>query len=145
MSAGNDDIFVSKLDKDGNFVWARAMGGSGDDIGRDIALDFDRNVYTTGRFQNTADFDPGLGGIFDLMSAGNDDIFVSKLDSSGGFVWAKAMGGSDNDLGFGIALGAGSVHTTGRFQGTADFDPGPGIFNLMSTGGDDIFVHKLAN
>jgi hypothetical protein len=86
------------------------------------------------RFQGTADFDPGAG-TFHLTSSGSDDIFVSKLDSAGNFVWAKAMGGPSGDAGQGIAVdGAGNVYTTGSFQGTADFDPGAGTFNLTSSG-----------
>jgi hypothetical protein len=142
-SAGDQDIFVSKLDSGGNFVWAKGFGGTGRDDGLGITLDGAGNVYTTGSFQNTADFDPGPG-TFDLTSAGSDDVFVSKLDNSGNFVWAKDLGGSDADSGSGIAtFGPGNVYTTGEFQGTADFDPGPGTFNLTSAGMQDVFLSKL--
>jgi len=143
-STGSADIFVSKLDSNGNFVWAGAMGGPTADVGYDIAIDASGNVYTTGGFNNTADFDPGAG-TFNLTSAGNEDIFISKLNSSGSFVWAKAMGGPSTDYGYDIAISpTGAVHTTGYFQGTADFDPGPGTFNLVSAGFQDIFISKLA-
>ena len=69
------------------------MGGTSQDWGRDDAVDSAGNVYTTGYFIGTADFDPG-SGTYNLTSHGNDDIFVSKLDSSGNFVWAKGMGGA---------------------------------------------------
>jgi hypothetical protein len=142
-SAGNRDIFVSKLDSAGNFVWAKQMGGPGGDFGFPIAVDAAGNVYTTGHFQGTADFDPGPG-TFNLTSAGEYDIFVSKLDSAGNFLWAKQMGGTGYADGYGIALDvAGNVYTTGYFHGTADFDPGPGTFNLTSAGNRDIFVSKL--
>ena len=142
-SAGSSDIFVSKLDSAGNFLWAKAMGGPGDDFGAGIAVDNAGNVYTTGNFKGTADFDPGPG-TFDLTSAGNNDIFVSKLDSAGNLVWAKAMGGTGDDFGVGIVVdNAGNVYITGSFSGTVDFDPGPGAFNLTSAGNNDIFVLKL--
>ena len=149
LVSGWNDIFVSKLDNSGNFVWARSMGGAGLDEGRDIAVDSNDNVYTTGYYVDTADFDPG-DGIFNLTSAGTEhDIFVSKLDSSGNFVWAKSMGGSggmDADFGNGITLDSnGNVYTTGSFGGTADFDPGAGTFNLTSVGLNGIFVSKLDN
>jgi hypothetical protein len=51
------------------------------------------NVYTTGYFQGTVDFDPGAGTV-NLSSAGSDDIFVQKLDASGNLVWARGMGGT---------------------------------------------------
>ncbi len=141
-SAGYRDIYISKLDASGNFVWAKAMGGAFDDLGSSIAIDGSGNVYTTGYFSGTVDFDPGAG-VFNLTSAGFEDIFISKLDASGNFVWANAMGGADPDYGSSIALdGSGNVYTTGFFEGTADFDPGAGVANLTSAGSSDIFVAK---
>jgi Beta-propeller repeat/Dockerin type I domain len=144
-SAGGSDVFVWKLDSAGNFVWARQLGGSSFDGSYGLALDGAGNVYTTGYFNGTADFDPGAG-VFNLTSAGNNDAFVSKLDSAGNFVWARAMGGSGTDVGNGIAVdGTGAVSTIGYFNGTADFDPGAGVFNLTSAGSDDVFVSTLDN
>jgi len=142
-SAGLQDIFVSKLDASGNFMWAIRMGEIAWDEGSSIALDDSGNVYTTGLFRNTVDFDPGPS-IFTLTSAGLIDIFVSKLDLLGNFVWAKQMSGASNDWGHSIAVdGSGNVYTTGFFFGIADFDPGAGTFNMTSAGGQDIFVSKL--
>jgi len=142
-SAGDRDIFVQKLDAGGHFVWARSMGGMGPDQGFGIAVDATGNVYSMGYFRNTVDFDPGPGA-FNLTSAGFQDIFVQKLDAGGHFLWARSMGGTNSDVGYGIAVdSAGNVYTTGSFMGTADFDPGPGAFNLTSAGGTDIFVLKL--
>ncbi|MCP4589121.1 MAG: hypothetical protein GY842_00110, partial [bacterium] len=143
-SAGSYDIFVSKFDSAGDFVWAKRMGGSSIDRGERIAVDGAGNVYTTGVFEGTADFDPGPG-TFNLSSAGSSDIFVSKFDSAGDFVWAKRMGGMSLDSGYGIAVdGAGNVYTTGYFRNTVDFDPGTGTFNLTSAGQADVFVSKLS-
>jgi len=142
-SAVNRDIFISKLDASGNFVWAKKMDGHGHNIGHSITTDASGNVYTTGYFSGTADFDPGAG-IFNLTSAGNYDIFISKLDASGNFVWAKKMGGTSDDIARSITTDAsGNVYTTGYFQGTVDFDPGTGTFNLTSAGQSDIFISKL--
>jgi hypothetical protein len=142
-SAGDTDIFVSKLDSSGNFVWAKSMGDTGSDSGGSIAIDSSGNIYTTGRFAGTTDFDPGTGSS-NLTSAGDYDIFVSKLDGSGNFVWTKSMGGANSDSGGSIAIdSSGNIYTTGRFAGTADFDPGPGTSSLTSAGSDDIFISKL--
>ncbi len=142
-NAGSTDIFVSKLDSSGNFVWARSLGGTGSDGAGDIAVDSSGNVIVVGSFTGTADFDPG-SGTFNLTSAGDADVFVSKLDSSGNFVWARALGGSDVNLASSVALDAtGNVWVTGRFRGTADFDPGTGTFDVTSAGSNDVFVAKL--
>jgi hypothetical protein len=143
-AGGGLDIFVSKLNGSGGFVWAKRMGGASNDEGHSLVLDSVYNVYTTGMFQGAADFDPGSGTSI-LTGAGGLDIFVSTLDSSGNFVGAKSMGGTSSDEGWGIALDfIGNVHTTGRFAGTADFDPGVGTANLISAGSYDIFVSKLS-
>ena len=143
-NASDADIFVSKFNSEGNLTWARWMGSSGFDKGFGLALDGSGDVYITGPFHGTVDFDPGPGE-FNLTSAGEADVFVSKLDKAGNLVWVKSMGGTQFEEGIGIAVdGIGNVYTSGRFQGTVDFDPGPGTFNLVSAGFDDIFVSKLA-
>jgi len=139
------DIFVLKLDTNGDFVWAKKMGGAYYDRGNGIAVDSTGNVYTTGEFQATADFDPGAGTA-NLTSAGAEDVFVSKLDSNGDFVWAKKMGGTSYDYGRSIAVdSSGNVYTTGQFSGPADYDPGAGVVTLTPAvaGNWTVFVSKL--
>jgi len=135
------NIFVSKLDPSGNFVWAKQFGNG---RGKAIAIDARGNVYLSGEFSSTADFDPGLG-IYDLTSTGDYDIYVSKLEPSGNFVWAKKMGGVSGENLASMAIdGDGNVFATGGFQGTADFDPGPGTYNMTAVGlSFDIFVSRL--
>ncbi len=142
-SAGSDDVFVSKLDALGNFVWAKNMGGTAFDGSKSMVVDATGNVYTTGSFQSTSDFDPSAG-TFNLTSVAAEDIFISKLDASGNFVWAKSLGGVSADNGYGMALDAsGNVFVTGSFQGTVDFDPGASAVNVSSLGVYDAFVLKL--
>ena len=133
------------------YAWSSAQatvsvfGGASSEYGYSIAVDSSGNVYTTGYFQGTVDFDPGTG-TSNLTSAGSADVFVSKLDSSGNFVWAKRFGGVSNDYGYSIAVdSSGNVYTTGYFEGTADFDPGAGTSNLTPAGGADVFVLKLTS
>lgn len=142
-SAGSLDIFISKLDANGNFIWAKSLGSVGGDLGQSIALDATGNVVVVGNFSATVDFDPGVG-TFNLTSNGNADVFILKLDGSGNFVWAGSFGGTTVDQGISIATDlAGNVYATGFFQLTADFDVGPGTFTLASAGTNDIFAVKL--
>jgi len=141
-AAGNRDIFMSKLDAAGNLVWAKAAGGTELDEGSGIAVDSMSNVYTTGTFSRTVDFDPGPGTL-NLTAAGNRDIFMSKLDAAGNLVWAKAAGGTEADHGYGIAVDSTSnLYTTGFFKETADFEPGAGTSSLTSAGMEDAFATK---
>jgi Ca2+-binding RTX toxin-like protein len=141
---GSRNVFVSKLDNDGNFVWAKSLGGTSDESGQGIAVDDSGNVLTTGYFQNKADFDPGPG-VFNLVS-GFEGAFVSKLDNAGNFVWAKSFTGELFTGGNDIAVdGLGSVYTTGYFEKTVDFNPGAGIFKLSTVGSDsrNPYISKL--
>ena len=135
------DVFVWKLDGDGNFVWARGWGGTENDSGEDIVTDSAGNVYTTGYFEVTGggdvDFDPGPG-VSNLTNAGNWDIFVSKLDASGNFVWARQAGTSGNDNGMGIDLDSNENIVVGTlFSGTTDFDPSAGTLHRTASGAWD--------
>ncbi len=144
-SAGSDDVFVSKLDASGNFVWAKNMGSANSDNGNSIAVDASGNVYLTGMFSGTADFDPGVP-VYTVACNGNSDIFVNKLDASGNFVWAKAFGGPYIDVGRSVKVdGTGNVYSTGNFDSNVDFDPGNGVYTLTNTiiGVPEIFVSKL--
>jgi Secretion system C-terminal sorting domain/Ig-like domain CHU_C associated/Beta-propeller repeat len=157
------DIFITKIKTDGSTGWSKQMGGGDFDFGFSIKVDANKNVYTTGGFKdNTSasnpiittsphtDFDPGSGTIT-LSSAGDFDIFVSKLDSTGAIGangWAKRMGGSAADFGTAITVDrSGNVLTTGWFEGTANFDPN-GTKKLTASGSTsyfDNFISKLSS
>lgn len=143
LSAGDNDIFILKLDNLGNFIWVKTFGGIDSDRANGIETDSFGNVYATGSFFQTVDFDPGQG-ITNLTSAGYGDIFVLKLDFNGNFVWVKSFTGVFNDAGYSISVDASdNLYTTGVFSLTVDFDPGEGTANLISSGSDDIFVQKM--
>jgi uncharacterized delta-60 repeat protein/gliding motility-associated-like protein len=142
-SAGATDIFVTQIDASGNFVWARRIGGTADDIGLSIAVDPSGNVYIAGAFQSTVDFNPG-SGTFNLTSVGGQEIFLCKLNALGNFVFAKRMGGNGDDFGRSVAMdAAGNIFIGGSFANTGDFDPGAGSFPLTSNGLTDIVIIKL--
>ena len=138
-SAGSFDAHILKLDALGNFIWAKNMGGAYGAGGYSLALDFSGNVYTCGGFLDTADFNPGIG--YDtLISNGANDIYLSKLDTNGNYIWSKNMGGGSSDIGLGIAVDAyENVYATGYFGGTAWFDTST---YLTSDGFNDIFLFK---
>lgn len=124
--------------------WAKTMGSTRFDEGYAIATDGAGNVYVTGIFERTVDFDPGPGTV-EMSSFNNSrDVFVCKFNAGGNLLWARQLGGTQWDEGRGIEVdGSGNVYITGFFEGTADFDPGAGTFNLTSAGNRDVFVCKL--
>ncbi|MBK7986945.1 MAG: SBBP repeat-containing protein [Ignavibacteria bacterium] len=142
-AVGASDIYIQKMDADGNFIWAKSFGGMTSDGGSSIAIDNKGNIFTTGSFRESVDFDPGIG-MANLSAIGESDIFIQKLDENGNFLWAKSFGGNLSDVGSSIFIDTvGDVFTTGSLRGTVDFDPGTDVKNLTSVGGEDIFVHKM--
>jgi hypothetical protein len=136
---GSHDCCLSKLDKYGNFMWARSWGGNGADF-VDAGADVDGagNVYVPGEFENTVDFDPGAGtDQHTSETPDTPDYFVTKFDPAGNHVWARTWGSSENDRLTDIAVDdPGNVYVTGfLFSNSADFDPGPGVVTLYQEDG----------
>jgi Matrixin len=145
---GGFDIFILKLAPAMNgsltLSWAKDIGSYGDDRGQGVAADAAGNVYSTGLFTGTVNFNPNNGKARYLSSAGGGGIFVSKLDAGGNYVQAAGMAGSTSSGGNGRAIaldGSGDVYTTGVFYGTVNFNPN-GTYNLTANGGD-VFLSKL--
>ncbi len=146
LTPTGNDCFVAKYTSSGSYTWAKKLGGGGTDGGADIVMDFSGNVYTTGYFDGTADFDPGSGTVTFTAGTGISDAFVSCLTNTGNYSWAAQLGGASVDVGQSIALDiTGNVYTTGRFSSSADFDPGAGTTTLTSSGVEDVFVSKLSS
>lgn len=140
---GFSDVFVWKLNAGGGVELVVDAGGTGSDAGKSIAIDSSGFLYVTGSFEGNADFDPN-GNAATLTSAGSGDVFLWKLTSAGLVLgWAKHAGGSGFDIGNSATVDStGNVHVTGSFMNTADFDPSLNRADLVSLGGDDVFVWK---
>ena len=144
---GKYDIFVSQLSPDGIFSWARTWGAGQDDIGMRLVADSSDNVYITGYYRGTVDFDPSLESDIHT-SKGADDIFLSKFNTDGDFQWADTWGSNDyyGDFSFGIAMDESeNVYVTGRFRGTVDFDPGASEDLHYTNGGSDLYLSVISS
>jgi hypothetical protein len=143
VSNGASDAFVLKLDAAGNFLWAKNIGNSDNEEGFGLTTDASGNVYVSGSFEGTVDFDPGLG-TGNAASAGSSDAFLVKLNASGDLVWYKTFGGPGSDVATALLADvSGNVYLGGNFRNTSDFDPGPGTEYMSASGLSDMFVLKL--
>jgi len=127
-------------------VWARTWGGTGWDFGSGIDVDGTGIAYVTGLFLDTVDFNPDAVADDLHSSNGGSDIFLSKFDSSGTFLWARTWGGSDYDTGNAAVMDeSGYSYVAGYFRGTSvDFNPDPAADDLHSSIGDrDAFLSKF--
>jgi len=138
IAVGSGNIFVSKLNAAGNFVWAKQMGGTGSGYGSSISLDATGNIYSTGAFGGTVDFDPGVG-VFNLgATTSSGDCFVSKLDECGNFLWAS-IPVTGSGYGTGISIdAAGNAYVSGFFVGAIAI----GNDTLGNTGNWSAFIAK---
>lgn len=137
------DVFIVKMDTSGNFIWAKDMGGTYWTMSNAIEIDVQGNIYVSGFFYNTSDFDPGPG-TYTATSNGGQDVFISKLDSAGNFIWAKTFGGTEDDALSSLKIDAqGSIYTTGYFRDTIQLSIQTDTTNLISSGIKDVFICKL--
>ncbi len=146
-NAASNDIYVQKLDSLGNFVWAISVGSpSNNDNASSVATDNAGNIYVTGLYSGTVDFDPGAS-VYNLTSNGGNDMYLLKLNAAGNFVWAVSIGSPLADAGISVHVdNSNNVIVGGGFQGTVDFDPGVGVYNITTTVGvsnQEGFILKL--
>ena len=141
-SVGPSDVFVARFSPSGDLDWVSSVGGASTQVPTDIAVDASGATYTIGSFSGTVDFDPSAA-TQNRNSAGDEDVFLLKLDAMGAFVWVGRFGLGDDDRGEGVDVdAAGNVYITGTYRGDVDFDPSPSVEPRGITGGSAVFVCK---
>ena len=136
-SQGNTDAFVAQLNEQGQWLWATAAGGPGQDRACALTVSSNGELLVAGQYAGTATF-----GTNQLMSSGSADAFVARLTRGGLWQWATAGGGTDNDEATALTTNAaGEIYVTGYFSNTGTF----GASVLTGQGIDDAFVAKLTS
>lgn len=144
--SSSSDIFLAKLNSNGNCMWVRQIGGSKGDGAKAITFESNGNLLITGGFEGTVDFDPGVG--VTTMTGDSFGLFISKFDTLGSFIWAKAIIAHSTYPPLPKVIKTDSrdnIYILGDFHGSlcmADFDPGLGVYNLGSSDGS-IFISKF--
>jgi hypothetical protein len=135
------DAYLTKLDASGTHEWAVTWGNEldyEDMFPKGIAVDKSGHIYVLGVFEGTVDFDPGPG-VWELSSG---CLFLSKFDTDGNFQWAVRWSAASE--GFAVAVDDyGYIYVTGSCNVQMDMDPGPGVDQAMSIGGNNVFLVKL--
>nr|MCU0322552.1 SBBP repeat-containing protein [Chitinophagaceae bacterium] len=138
------DIFVAKYNSSGQYQWAFNVGGASiGDAGLAIVCDNLSNVYVSGYFRESPDFNPSPS-LSNILNASAGTLFIAKYNSLGQYQWAFNIGqGNVDNAPFGMKIDAlANIYITGYFQGiNRDFNPSSSASNtLTSNGGFDAFV-----
>lgn len=138
---GGVDAFVMRFDSTGARTYGTFLGGSGSDYGYAIAVDSSGNAFIAGS-TNSTNF-PLTTGSYQSKISGGYDAFVTKLAPGGTLVYSTYLGGTGDDIGYGIAVdSSGAAYITGE-AGTADFPTLNGFQTTFGGGSGDVFVAKL--
>lgn len=139
VNANNYDGFLCKLDVNGDFLWSKQIGGTGNDfLYKAIDVDTQSNVYVAGVYFNTVNFSGQI-----LTSSGQRDIFFLKADEDGNYLWVKRIGGTFNENIEGLVLDhEENIILSGMFSATVDLDPGVPVHNVVGDN-SDAFHMKL--
>ena len=133
---------MAQYDANGGLLWVISAGGTETDKAEGVAVDDNGNVYVTGFFAGTADFDgDGQADVTATGSSTDGDFFIAKYDPTGSLIWVTSAGSvSAPESGNDIAItSSGNVVVTGSVSGSVDFD-GDGQTDFTSSGLEDIFV-----
>ena len=140
---GSNDAFVAKLDPSGSsLVYGTYIGGGSSDGGSGIDIDGMGNAYVAGA-TFSSDF-PTTPGAFDTSFNLDLDVFVVKVDPSGGsLIYGTYLGGDSDDMGLDVAVdGMGNAYVTGRTH-SMNFPVTAGAFDASHNGLADAFVAKV--
>ncbi len=134
FSPSEFDAFLIKLDRDGNFLWARRWGGNGHTDGMAVAAS-NIGAVVTGSFTGTSDFDPGPGT--NSATANYVDTYVSAFNPNGQFRWVRIIGGNGQQYVTDLAMNYDySVIVAGFFESTLDING----FQLSNNGLYDAYL-----
>jgi beta-propeller repeat-containing protein len=145
-SAGGTDIFLAKFGRSGELRWLLRAGGPGDDVGNDIALDREGNIYLAGSFTDSATF-PSVDGPAKTVTGAGETIFLAKYDPAGKLTWVQTgvsfFGGQNEAFGVAVNPATGTVFITGRGQGDDTFSSSDGTQHTVpGTGAWHMFLTK---
>lgn len=145
-------IFIVKLAPSGNLLWAKAIHAPNADGGsmlpRQISVSPSGEVYLSGEFNGSFDWDPSAVTQTHLTTTGNRAFFILHLSTTGDYIWFSQMDFADeltNQIAGLCVAGNGQVYATGRFTNTVDFDPSASVSNVTESNGAAFLLSLLSD
>lgn len=141
-ASGSADVFLSRINPQGEEVWTRRFGGKLADNGAALAVDPEGNILLAGNFQDIITYPVGEK-TRKLVSAGGRDAFVLKLDNEGNVLWGRSFGGPGRDEALRVTTGHdGRVLVAGVFEAEARL-AGADHTRLIALGNADAYLLAL--
>lgn len=139
------NILMFKLNGSGTLIWSDVvLGNSFNNVGESITVSIEGEVFVSGTFGKTVDFNTGTGTNNITSNANSQDVYILKLDTNGVFQWATNIGGDSYDKTGGLALNIdGDLYISGSFKNTVNFDPLTNNNIFTSKGQSDAFLLQL--
>lgn len=143
-SNGFQDLFILKLDQDGNFIWVKGFGSENYEESVSVATDASGNVYLAGYFFSSIDFDPSENEYIMNVTSDSSNGFIMKMNAAGEFEWAKQIGASGASYSKSIKVAQnGEIYVLGEFTGATDLNPAAGGEFPVESAGKDIYLLHL--
>ena len=143
INAGQYDVFIIKIDTDGNIIWSTLFGGMGGELGIDVSIDLNNNILVGGQ-TNSSNF-PSTAGAFQPLPLGGNDAFVAKFNSLGQLLWATCYGGTSTEDAHAITSDfENNVIITGMTN-SSDITISPNALQSNNKGFFDIYIAKFSS
>jgi len=141
----NPEGCLLKYNSSGELQWGHLLYGDGNwTQGNEITIDDSQNLYVSGYFSGSTDFDPDPDSYKAGSSNGGYDAFLAKYNSSTGYlIWHRTWGGSGNDYAFDVEIMYNYLCIGGGFEGSVDLNPGGGLDQHVSCGSSDAYISKF--
>ena len=142
-SNGLADIFIQKLNGNGELIWVKKIGNTSNEEANTIAIK-GNEIYISGYFSLTVDFDPSLNGISNLVSKGGKDIFIGKYDLDGKLIWIKQIGNTKEENSKQLEIDKyKNIYLVGTFNTSSGSSTDFLGKSLSTTGNNDVFCIKF--
>ncbi len=143
---GYDNGYILKLNENGEYIYAKNMANGPGSTCRDVTIDDNYNLYVIGNFTGTADLNSNEGEVANYTVSGSDNVFVTKLNDEGEYVYSNTFGSAGIEEGRTIFFDTttNSYLAIGSFTNSMDVDPNTGVANMTSAGNSDIFIIRFS-
>jgi Beta-propeller repeat len=139
-------------------AWAKTWGGTSETVANGMAIDTSGNIYVTGQFVGTTNFDPAGPNPSATFTSynGTVDAYLAKFNAQGTFLWARTWGAGSttcvpvsrgcgrDSAGSVVVDGAGNAYVGGLFQNTVDFGNGHSATSNAPNGSNNIYLTKFS-